>query len=52
MAIITVVVLYLSILLNVLFKNAFANVLVGFSLFLVTKFIIGLGSKFPHSFIH
>ena len=50
MAIITVVVLYLSILLNVLFKNAFANVLVGFSLFLVPNLLLVWGGNF--SFFH
>ena len=46
MAIITLVVLYLSILLNILFKNAFANVLVGFSLFLVPNLLLVWGVNF------
>lgn len=47
MAIITVVVLYLSILLNVLFKNAFANVLVGLSVFLLPSLLLVWGANFP-----
>ena len=46
MAIITVVVLYLSILLNVLFKNAFANVLVGLSVFLLPSLLLVWGANF------
>ena len=47
MAIITVIVLYLSILLNVLFKNAFANVLVGLSVFLLPNLLLVWGVNFP-----
>ena len=46
MAVITLVVLYLSTLLNILFKNAFANVLVGFSLFLVPNLLLVWGVNF------
>lgn len=50
MAIITVVVLYLSILLNILFKNAFANVLIGLSVFLLPNLLLVWGGNF--SFFH
>ncbi len=46
MAIISLVVFYLSILLNVLFKNAFANVLVGLSVFLLPNLLLVWGAKF------
>jgi hypothetical protein len=46
LAVITLVVLYVSILLNILFKNAFANVLVGFSLFLVPNLLLVWGINF------
>ena len=45
MAIISLVVFYLSILLNVLFKNAFANVLVGLSVFLLPSLFMVWGAK-------
>ena len=50
MAVITLLVLYLSVLLNILFKNAFANVLVGLGLFLLPNLVLLGGAKF--SFFH
>ena len=50
MGVITLFVLYLSILLNILFENAFANVLVGLGLFLLPNLVLAGGTKF--SFFH
>lgn len=46
MSVITLLVLYLSVLLNILFKNAFANVLVGLGLFLLPNLVLAGGTKF------
>lgn len=43
MAVIALLGLYLSVLLNVLFKNAYANVLVGFGLFLLPSLLLAGG---------
>lgn len=48
MALITIMTLFLSILLNILFKNAYANILIGFGLFLLPDLLrtVGVESAF------
>lgn len=46
MAAITVLILYLSVLLNILFKNAYANVLIGLGLFLLPGLFLNGGGDF------
>lgn len=46
MAVITLLVLYLSVLLNLLFKNSFANILVGLGLFLLPDLVLISGGDF------
>ncbi len=45
MALITVMILYLSILLNMMFKSAYANVLIGLGLFLLPNLLMMMGVK-------
>lgn len=46
MGVITLIVLYLSVLLNILFKNSFANILVGLGLFLLPDLVLIGGGDF------
>ena len=43
LALVTVFLLYLSVLLNMLFQNAFANLLVGLAIFIISDFLMGAG---------
>jgi ABC-2 family transporter protein len=50
LAIVTIVLLALSILLNMLFKNAFANILIGLGIYLIPDIVMAAG--FKATFLH